>query len=108
MFQVSERLDAPPVVLVDPALFDLVDRRGVEVVQLLATAANGGDEVRGLQHREVLADRLPRHVEAGAQLHEVLPAARVQAVEHAAPTRIGQRLEDCVHVAGSSSINPSC
>ena len=97
--QVSERLDAVLVVLVDPAGFDLVDGRGVEVVQLLAPASNGGDEVRRLQHREVLAHRLTRHVEPLTELHEVLPATRVQPVEHAPPARIGQRLEDRVHVA---------
>jgi hypothetical protein len=82
---------------VDPAVGDRVDRHRVEVVQLLPAVPDGGDEVGPLQHREVLADRLPGHVEARAQLVQPLPVPGVEAVEEPPTAGVGQRLEDLVH-----------
>ena len=97
MFQVGQCVDSAAVVAIDPALADLVDGRGVEVVQLLATAPHRRHQVRRFEHREMLADRLPGHVEPLAELGQVLTAAIVQAVEHPPPARIGERLEHRVH-----------
>src|SRR5262245_24517719 len=82
----------------DPALTDLADGRGVEVMELLAAAADGGDQVGRFQDGEVLAHRLPGHVQSGAELAEGLAVARVEAVEELPATRVGQRLEDLVHL----------
>jgi hypothetical protein len=87
---------------VDPLFQSVVDGRGIEVVQLLPPPAHGRDDAGRLEHREVLADRLPGHVEAGAQLAQGLPVAGVQAVEEASATRIGERPEHCVHLGSSS------
>src|SRR3954447_15056616 len=46
----------------------------------------------------MLADRLPRHRQARAQLLKVLSVARVEAVEQQSPARIRQRLEHLVHL----------
>jgi len=90
--------------VVDPAFGDLVDRCGVQVVELLSAAAHRGDEICRLQHRQVLADRLAGHVEPRAQLAKTLSAAGIQAVEEPAATRIRQRLEHPVH----RDVSPSC
>ena len=73
--EVSEGVHAVTVVRRDPALGDLVDGCRVEVVELLPPAANGRDEVGRLEHREVLAHRLPGHVQPGAELAQGLAVA---------------------------------
>jgi hypothetical protein len=50
-----------------PALGDVVDRHRIEVVQFLSALLYGGDQIGLLQDPQVLADRLPRHVEARAE-----------------------------------------
>ena len=45
----------------------------------------------------MLADRLPGHVEPGAQLGQGLTVAAVQVVEETSPARVGQRPEHLVH-----------
>ena len=65
---------------------------------LLPAAADGRDEIGRLQHGEVLAHRLARHVQPRAQLAQRLAVALVQAVEQQPPARIGQRPEHLVHV----------
>jgi hypothetical protein len=96
-FQVGERVDAVALVGRDPALADLVDGCRVQEVELLPPAANGGDEIGRLEDGEVLADRLPGHVEPGAELAQGLSVADVQAVEQLPATRVGKRLEHLVH-----------
>ena len=66
---------------------------------LLAAVPSGRHEVRRLEHGEVLADGLPGHGEAGAELAERLPVAAVEAVEQRPPARVGQGPEDVVHRA---------
>src|SRR6185312_2349926 len=97
-FQVGQGVDATAVVLPDPALPDLVDGRRVQVVQLLPAAAERRDEVRGLEHGEVLADGLPGHVELRAELAQGLAVAGVQAVQQPPAAGIGERPERVVHV----------
>jgi hypothetical protein len=46
----------------------------------------------------MLADRLPAHVEAAAELAQRLAALRPQAIEQFAPALIGQRLEHRIQV----------
>ena len=92
----AQRAQSRPLELVDPPFLDLVQRHGVEVVELLPTAAGDGHEVGRLEQVEVLRDRLARHVDAGTELGEGLAALRVQPVEQLAAGRVGQRLEDHV------------
>ena len=94
--EIGERVDAVPLVAGDPALGDLVDGRRVEVVQLLPPAAYGRDEVGRLQHREVLAHRLARHVQPRAQLAQGLAVALVETVEQDPPARVSERPEHVV------------
>src|SRR5215216_4356927 len=67
-------------------------------MELLPAASDRGHERRRLQNREVLADRLARHVEPGAQLAQRLAVATVEAVEQPAAAGVSQGLEDRVHV----------
>src|SRR5690606_42096588 len=74
-----------------PAGRDLGQRRGVDVVELVAPLATGADEPRGLEDLEVLGDRLPgrgeleARGEAGADPDERLAGADHElAGDHAA------------------------
>ena len=68
-------------------------------MQLFAAAAHGGDQVRRLEHVQVLRHALPRHVEVLAEVVERAAVVRVQQVEQLAPAGIGQGLEEQVGVA---------
>jgi len=81
------------VVRRDPALPDLVDRGGIEVVQALPPPSYDDDEVGLRQQVEVLSRRLARHLEAAAELGERLPVLLAESVEEQAPGRVGQCLE---------------
>jgi hypothetical protein len=72
-------------------------------VELFASAANGGDEIGGLEHVQVLGGRLTRHVEWFAEFAQGLAVALVQAVQERATGRIGERFEDRI-VVGHGSI----
>jgi hypothetical protein len=67
--------------LADPSLGNLVDRDGIEIVQLLATLFERHDEVGLFEHGQMLHDRLARHVMAFAQLTQCLPVPRMKPVE---------------------------
>ena len=67
-----QRTQALAFVFSNPTLVNLVNRHGIEVVQLLAPTPNGGDEIRLFQQRQVLGDRLAGHVEVFAQFTQGL------------------------------------
>ncbi|MDA0168199.1 hypothetical protein OJ998_03805 [Solirubrobacter taibaiensis] len=78
---------------------DLVQRGGVEVVELVSAVPARLDQAGLLEHVEVLRDRLARHAqpfrgEPAAQLEERLTAAVAQLVEDGAPGRRGEGVED--------------
>ena len=74
---------------------DQTDRHRVQEVALLAPDPQGRDEVRLLQHREVLHDPEPRHPgQVLAQLAERLAIALEEPVEQDPPIRIGEGPED--------------
>ena len=66
-------------------------------MEFLATLSDGRHEVGCLKDRQVLADRLPGHVETIGELAKVLSVAGVQAVQQLPATGIGERLEDIDH-----------
>src|SRR5208337_3356006 len=59
-----QRLEARALELGNPSFGDLVDRGWVDEVQLLAAPASPRNEVRLLEQRQMLGDRLARHGEA--------------------------------------------
>src|SRR5262249_35831928 len=100
------------VVVTDPALGELTDRRRVEVMELLAAAADGRDEIGCFEDIQVLAHGLPRHVELAAELTQRLPVASVQRVEQAPPAWVRECLEDlvqiCSHLAADNRQPTGC
>src|SRR5215470_14252007 len=90
-------------ILLEPPLDDRLERRGVDVVELVPALAADLDQTRGLQNVEVLRDRLPRRAkpvlgrQARADLKESLPVPVGQLVQDRAARRIGQGLEDVTH-----------
>src|SRR6185437_5214383 len=98
-FQFRKRLEAWLFELGNPALVDFLQRDWVEEMQLFATATYAGDEVRRLEHVEVLRHTLARYVEVIAELVQRLAVVGMQDVEQLASARIGQGLEKCVIVA---------
>src|SRR5712675_3247563 len=64
--ELGERAQAMALVFADPTLRDVVDRNRIEIVQLLAAALDGRDEVRAFQDGEVLAHGLARHRRSGS------------------------------------------
>jgi len=82
--------------LVDPPLLVLMERHGIEVVQLFPTPPHRADQMGRLQDGQVLRQRLTGHVDALAQLAERLAVVLVQPVEELPSRAFGQRLEDLV------------
>src|SRR6266516_5518024 len=80
--ELAEREQARAFVFADPAVGDLVDGDGIEVVQLLAPAPECRHEIRFLQNSEMLGDRLAGHVAVFAKLGQRLPVAGTQAVRN--------------------------
>ena len=82
-----------------PAPDDLVQRRGVEVVELVPPVPARLDQARLLEHVNVLRHSLARHAQAlcgqpAAQLEERLTVAIGQLVEDCAAGGGGERGED--------------
>src|SRR5262249_5378871 len=96
-FQVRQRLQARSLIFSDPPIRDLVDRNGVQVMELLPSAFLRNDELRVLENREGLHHRLARHVAASAELAQCAAVPRMQPVEELTPDGIGKRAEDGVH-----------
>jgi len=100
LLEVAESLQTVTLVLADPALVDVVNRDGVEEVELFATVPDGGDEVGVLEEIEVLGHGLARHVEVLAEGGEGLAVVLVQQIEQLATAGIGQGFENGVHDIG--------
>ena len=101
LFQIAQGLQAMALVLADPALVDVVEGDGVEVVQLFAAVPDDGDEVGVLEQVEMLGHGLAGHVEVRAEAGQRLPAALVEQVEQLATAGIGERFENFIHDVGN-------
>jgi len=66
LFEIGKGLKLRALILADPALGDLVDGDGIEVVKLFAAVPDDGDEVGVLEQVEVLGHGLTGHVEVRA------------------------------------------
>ena len=96
--EIGQGFGPRPVVVVDPAVRDVVDGCGVEVVELLPPPAQRGDEAGRLEHAEVLGHRLTGHPHPGAELGEREAVVLVEPIEQPAPGGIAQGPEDRIHV----------
>src|SRR6266536_2009092 len=95
--ELAERAQARALVFADPAVGDVVDGNGIEVVQLLAPAPECRHEIRFLQNSEMFGYRLAGHAVPFAKLGQCLPVAGTQAVQQLPPDRIGKRPENRIH-----------
>ncbi|MCY1561545.1 hypothetical protein D9M68_988120 [compost metagenome] len=84
--------------LSDPALVNLVQRHGVQVVQLFPALPDDGDEVGRFELLQVLRHGLAGHVHVLTQGRERLAVVLVQQIQQAPATRVGQRFEDFIDV----------
>src|SRR6266851_5694123 len=88
--------------LLQPSIGNAFERLSVDAVKLVSTLSAGFDQAGGLQHIEVLRDRLPRRAEpilvrqACADLKQGLPIPFGQLIEDLSPRWIRQGLEDVV------------
>src|SRR6516165_2068761 len=71
-FEFRESVQARRIELADPAFGDLVDRHGIDKVQLFTTVSPPGHEIGLLKNRQMLRHRLAGHVQSLAQLAERL------------------------------------
>jgi hypothetical protein len=62
--EIGEGFESRALELADPALGDLVDRHGIDDVQLLATLTLARDEMGRLQDRQMFGHGLPRHIQS--------------------------------------------
>ena len=86
---------------------DLADRDGVEVVVLLAPHLAPRDEVRGLEHSEMLHDPEPRELgDDRTQLAEGEPLLLDESIEQSPARGLGERSEHLVHetIKGDSRV----
>ena len=77
----------------DPAFGDLVDRNGIDEVQLFPALPLPGDESSLLENREMLGDGLARHVQPRAKLAERLAVLPVQSIQQLPAAWICQGVE---------------
>ena len=79
----------------------LVERRGVERVSRLAAAALAPHEARRVESREVLRDRQSRHGNLSCELGLAGALASGEYLEHEAPGRVCERVEDAIYAAAA-------
>ncbi len=83
-------------VFADPAVMDLLDRKRVEVIPALPSLALGNDEVSLLEDLQMLHHGAAVHIgKSIAQCARRL-GCFLQPIEHLAPPRMGQGLENMV------------
>src|SRR5215472_6722403 len=71
--EIGERSQTHAFILANPAIRDFVDGNRIEVVELLASAPDRGDEIRSLEDQEMFGDRLSGHVHLFAEFAQGLP-----------------------------------
>jgi hypothetical protein len=88
---------------------DLTDRDGIEVVVLLAPHLAPGDEVRRLEHGEVLHDTEPRELgDHRTQLTQRQPVLFHETIEEAPARGFGERSEHVVHPISKGDSGVTC
>jgi hypothetical protein len=86
-----------------PPFVDLVERHGVDEMQLFPTTPNRAHQIGRLQYPEVLRGGLPGHVQVFAKLAERLPVLLTKKVKQLSACRVAQRFENLVSVHRSHS-----
>ena len=79
-------------------MLNLMQRNRIQVVQLAPPVPDGADEIGRLEHRQMLAHRLPRHLQVLAQLSEGLAVVLSKPIQQQSTARIRECPEDPVHL----------
>jgi hypothetical protein len=82
---------------VDPTLGDLLQRRGVEKVQLFPASPERNNQVRFDQETEMFASALSRHAEMPAKLIQSLAIVKMELIEKSPAVWVGQGFKNVVH-----------
>src|SRR5437868_10461323 len=91
-----ERVQAPTFIFSDPAFVDLVDRYGIQVVQLFTATPHRDDQIGLFEQSKMFAYSLTRHVQLVAQFAQSLTVFGMQQIQQLPPRRIRQVSEDPV------------
>ena len=89
--------DGVALVLADPALVNFMNRNRIQVVQFLAPAPYGDNQIRFFEQEKVLGYGLTTHSRLPAKLAQSLPVVGVEPVEQFPASGIRERLEHHVH-----------
>ena len=95
--QIGQGAEAGRFVFVDPTLGNLLERRGVEIVQLFPAPPKRNNQVGSDQETEMFGNALARHTEMPAELIQSLAIVEMKLVEERASVWIGQGFKDVVH-----------
>src|SRR3984893_18226009 len=101
--QIVQQAEPLTFELPHPPLVDLVQRHGIDEMQLLPTTLDRAHQIGPLQDPEVLRRGLPGHVQVFAKLAERLPVLLTQKVKQPSACRVAQRLQNMVSVHRSHS-----
>src|ERR1700756_1419396 len=88
--QIGQGLQSRALEFADPAFGDVLDRHGIDEVQLFTAVPLPGYEIGFLKNRQMLRDRLAGHVEPLAQLAERLAIPALQSIQQLPAARVGQ------------------
>ena len=95
--QIAQRLQAIALIFANPAFVNLVQRHWIEIVQFFASTPDAGHQIGPFQHRQMLGNGLPRHVQLPAQFGQCLPVFSMQLIQQLSPAWVRQRLKHCIH-----------
>jgi len=93
LLELRERTQARAIELVDPPLRNVIDRHEIDEVKFFAAPAFPRYEICLFENRQMLGNRLPRHVEPTAQIAQCLPIPFVQPVKELPAAGIRQGAE---------------
>jgi hypothetical protein len=88
--ELRKRTQSGKLEFADPTLGDLVDRHGVDEVQLFPAVPFPGDEIGLLEDRQMLRDCLAGHLQPLAQFTKRLAISAVQPIQQPPTASIGQ------------------
>jgi hypothetical protein len=82
---------------VDPTFGNLLQRRGVEIVQLFPAPPKRNDQVGSDQETKMFGNALSRHAEMPAKLIQSLAIAEMELIEKGPAVWVGQGFKNVVH-----------
>ena len=99
LFETVHRRNPLMSELTDPALVDLLNWLGIELMQLLSPPPRRNHQPRFFQQRQVSGNALSTHGKSFAQFIECLPIIFKQAIQQLAPRGISERFENKIEIS---------